>query len=128
MDSVVHFEIPADDPKRASKFYTDVFGWNIMKWEGLMPYWMLGTAESDEMGRPKKAGAINGGMGKREGPLKSVVVTVNVADIDKALQKIEKAGGKTVSKKQAIGDMGFAAYFKDSEGNVVGLFQTAGRT
>jgi uncharacterized protein len=123
MDSVVHFEIPADDTTRASKFYKDVFGWNIMKWEGPMPYWMLGTADSDENGRPKNPGAINGGMGKREAPLKSITVTINVADIEKALQKVEKAGGKTVSKKQPIGDMGFTAYFKDSEGNVVGLFQ-----
>lgn len=123
MDSVVHFEIPADNPTRASKFYKDAFGWNIQKWEGPMAYWMLGTAESDENGMPKNPGAINGGMGKREGPLKSIVVTVSVADIEKALQKVEKAGGKTVSKKQAVGDMGFSAYFKDSEGNVVGLFQ-----
>jgi predicted enzyme related to lactoylglutathione lyase len=127
MDSVVHFEIPADDPKRASKFYSDAFGWNIQVWEGDQPYWMLGTAESDEMGMPKKPGAINGGMGKREGPLKSIVVTISVGDIEKALQKVEKAGGKTVSKRQAVGDMGFAAYFKDSEGNVVGLFQPTGR-
>ncbi len=127
MDSVVHFEIPADKPERASKFYSDAFGWNIMKWEGPMAYWMLGTTESDKNGMPKNAGSINGGMGKREGPLKSIVVTISVADIDKALQKVEKAGGKKVSKKQAIGDMGFTAYFKDSEGNVVGLFQPAGR-
>lgn len=125
MDSVVHFEIPADDATRASKFYKDVFGWNIMKWEGPMPYWMLGTADSDENGRPKNPGAINGGMGKREAPLNSITVTINVADIEKALQKVQMAGGKTVSSKQAIGDMGFTAYFKDSEGNVVGLFQPA---
>jgi hypothetical protein len=126
MDSVVHFEIPADNPARASKFYGDAFGWSFMKWDGPMPYWMVGTTESDQTGRPKKAGAINGGMGKREGPLKSIVVTISVADIEKALQKVEKAGGKTVAKKQAVGDMGFTAYFKDSEGNVVGLFQPTG--
>ena len=128
MDSVVHFEIPADNPKRASKFYSDVFGWNIMKWEGPMAYWMLGTAESDENGMPKNPGAINGGMGKREGPLKSIVVTINVDDIDKALQKVEKArAGRLSRRSRPIGDMGFTAYFKDSEGNVVGPVQPAGR-
>jgi uncharacterized protein len=126
MDSVVHFEIPADDPTRASKFYSDAFGWNFTKWDGPTPYWMVGTTESDENGRPKNAGSINGGMAKREGPIKSIVVTVMVDDIEKALQKVEKAGGMTVEKKQAIGDMGFSAYFKDSEGNVVGLFQATG--
>jgi uncharacterized protein len=127
MDSVVHFEIPADDPTRASKFYSDAFGWNIMKWEGPTPYWMVSTTDSDENGRPKNPGSINGGMAKRGGPIKSIVVTVMVDDIEKALAKVEKAGGTTVEKKQAIGDMGFSAYFKDSEGNVVGLFQATGR-
>ncbi len=124
MDPIVHFEIPADDVKRASKFYSDVFGWDIRQW-GKDPYFMVGTTERDENGRPKNPGAINGGMAKREGPLKSIVVTVSVKDIDKALKTIEAKGGKTIQKKLPIGDMGFSAYFKDSEGNVVGLFQPA---
>jgi uncharacterized protein len=124
MDSVVHFEIPADDLKRASTFYKKAFGWNAEEYQG-MGYWMLGTTEADSQGRPKNPGAINGGMGKREGALKGVTVTIMVKDIEKALEKIEKLGGKTIQKKYPIGDMGFAAYFKDSEGNTVGLFQTA---
>jgi predicted enzyme related to lactoylglutathione lyase len=125
MDSIVHFEIPADDPRRASKFYSDVFGWRIQQWEN-MPYWIVSTTESDQNGTPRNPGAINGGMGKREGPLKSTVVTIRVNDIDRALKTIEANGGKTVQKKQPIGDMGFTAYFKDSEGNVVGLWQASG--
>lgn len=121
MDSIVHFEIPVDNPKRAAKFYADTFGWNVQQWEK-MPYWLASTAESDERGMPKNPGAINGGLGPRKGALKSVVVTVMVDDIDAALKRIEKGGGKTVQKKQAIGDMGFTAYFKDSEGNVIGLW------
>jgi hypothetical protein len=62
-------------------------------------------------------------MGKRDGPLKNIVVTIAVDDIEEALTKIEKVGGTTVQKKQPIGDMGFTAYFKDSEGNIVGLWQ-----
>jgi hypothetical protein len=57
--------------------------------------------------------------------LKGIVVTINVKDIDKSLDKIEKLGGKTVQKKQPVGSMGFTAYFKDSEGNIVGLYQNA---
>ncbi len=45
-------------------------------------------------------------------------------DIDKALDKIERLGGKTAQKKQPIGEMGFTAYFKDSEGNTEGLWQS----
>lgn len=126
MDPIVHFEIPADDVKRAASFYKKAFGWTAEAYGG-MDYWMLGTTESDEQGAPKNPGSINGGMGKRGGPLKNVTVTIAVADIDKALEKIEKLGGKTVGKKQSIGEMGFTAYFKDSEGNIVGLWQSAGQ-
>jgi hypothetical protein len=31
MGRVAHFEIHADDPQRAVKFYSDVFGWTIEK-------------------------------------------------------------------------------------------------
>lgn len=125
MDSVVHFEIPADDLKRASAFYKKAFGWTAEEFQG-MGYWMLGTTDVDEKTRmPKRPGAINGGMGKREGPLKGIVVTISVPDIDKTLEKVEKLGGKTVQKKQSMGEMGYTAYFKDSEGNVVGLWQVA---
>jgi predicted enzyme related to lactoylglutathione lyase len=32
--TIVHFEIPADDPERAARFYRDLFGWKIDKYEG----------------------------------------------------------------------------------------------
>ena len=53
------------------------------------------------------------------------VITISVSDIEKAAKKIEKGGGKIVSPKQPVSDMGFVAYFKDPEGNVIGLWQNA---
>lgn len=121
---VCHFEVPADKPERARKFYETTFGWKMQH----MPefdYTMLSTGKVDENGMPKEPGFINGGMGKREGPLSHPVFTIMVDEIDHAAKTIEKNGGKMVVKKQPIGDgaMGFTAYFQDSEGNVVGLFQ-----
>jgi predicted enzyme related to lactoylglutathione lyase len=124
MDKVVHFEIPADNLARAKKFYNTVFGWNMNEMPE-MDYVMVGTAESNENGMPKEPGAINGGMLERQDPVKSIVVTIDVKDIDRAATMIEKNGGKIVRSKMPVGDMGFAAYFKDSEGNVVGLWQNA---
>lgn len=121
MNGIVHFEIPVDDRKRAEKFYKNAFGWSI----NVMPdfdYAMAGTTESDENGMPKKAGAINGGMPKRGKPVEHTVVTIQVEDVDAALKKIEQLGGKTVQKSMPIGDMGSTGYFKDTEGNVVGLW------
>jgi uncharacterized protein len=124
MDSIVHFEIPAKDPKRASDFYTKAFGWQISQFPNF-EYWSLGTTPSDSNGRPTAPGAINGGMGKRgQMAPDNVTVTISVKDIDAALATITKLGGKAHGKKMPVGDMGFSAYFKDTEGNVIGLFQS----
>lgn len=123
MDKVMHFEIPADDVKRAQKFYNKVFGWKINEMPK-MDYTILQTVEIDEKNMmPKEVGAINGGMTKRKDPVKVPVITISVEDIAQTMKEIEKAGGKLVQKKMSVGDMGFSAYFKDTEGNVIGLWQ-----
>jgi hypothetical protein len=74
----------------------------------------------DEKGMPKEPGFIGGGIGKRGDALEHPVVTTIVDEITEAVKRIEKNGGKT-----PVGDasMGWTAYFKDSEGNTVGLYQ-----
>lgn len=124
MGKVVHFEIPADDLARAKKFYGTVFGWTLNDFPE-MEYTIARTVESDENGMPKEAGAINGGMLQRQEPVKSPVITISVDNMDQAAATIEKNGGKVIRPKLPVGDMGFAAYFKDTEGNVVGLWQNA---
>ena len=124
MDKIVHFEIPTKDPARASAFYSKAFGWQITQIPNF-DYWGVMTTESDKDGRPTSPGAINGGMGKVNDVLKVPTVTVSVADIDNALANIEKLGGKVAEKKTAVGNMGFTAYFTDTEGNVIGLWQNA---
>src|SRR2546425_11281512 len=64
--TVVHFEIPADDPERAAKFYRELFGWEISRWgnpagAGEGPeYWMVRTVPTDAKGQPTRPG-VNGG-------------------------------------------------------------------
>jgi len=126
MGKVVHFEIPADDVARAQKFYSTVFGWKMNSMPE-MQYTLVGTVPTDEQGMPTEAGAINGGMLKREDPVMTPVITIDVENIENALETIEKNGGKVVRKAMPVADMGFAAYFKDSEGNMVGLWQSKQR-
>ncbi len=124
---VVHFELPADNVERAKTFYQKAFGWDISQYPG-MEYHMVGTTEVDQTTRqPKMPGGINGGMPKRNNEVKNTVITIDTQDIDATLKNVEKLGGKMVQKKQPVGDMGFSAYFKDTEGNVVGLWQSARR-
>ena len=53
------------------------------------------------------------------------MVIVDVPDIDAALERISELGGSVATPRMTVGDMGFAAYFRDTEGNVVGLWQSA---
>ncbi|MCI4352364.1 MAG: VOC family protein [Thermoplasmata archaeon] len=121
---VGHFEIPADNVDRARKFYTGAFGWKMTEIPQ-MEYTMVSTGPVDDKGMPSRPGFIGGGIGKRGGNLSAPVVTIVVDDITASEKTIEKHGGKILQKKQAIGDgaMGYTGYFRDSEGNVVGLYQ-----
>lgn len=121
---VVHFEIPADDLERARGFYREAFDWD-MTVVPQMDYTLVMTTPSGEDGRPTEVGAINGGMLRRQDTVTSTVITLNVDDVDTALAKIERLGGKAITGRQAVGDMGFSAYFEDTEGNVVGLWEAA---
>ncbi len=124
MDKVVHFEIPADDLARAQKFYRDVFSWEINK--APMPgveYYMVTTVATGEDMKPKEAGAINGGLMKRNFPKEAPVIVINVSSLDDYLKKIEKAGGKIVLPKQTVGDFGLYARITDTEGNIIGIWQ-----
>lgn len=124
MDKVVHFEIPADDLKRAQKFYKEIFNWKINK--APMPgpeYYMITTVATDEKQMPKEPGAINGGMMKRNAKGEMPVLVINVPSLDKYLKKITAAGGKVVTPKQQVGDMGLYARITDTEGNVIGIWQ-----
>lgn len=121
---VGHFEIPADKPDRARKFYSATFGWKMNELQG-MDYTMVSTGPVDEKGMPKAPGFIGGGIVPRAGTLEHPVVTITVDEIEDAIRRIEENGGKILQGKKPVGDgsMGWMAYFKDSEGNTVGLYQ-----
>lgn len=123
---VVHFEIPFDDGDRARKFYSETFGWQVTPVPD-MAYTMVMTGPSDPEQGPTESGFINGGMFERseEFPGKAPNIVIDVASIDEALRKVEAAGGTTASERMAVGEMGFAAYFTDTEGNLIGLWENA---
>lgn len=123
---VVHFEIPFDDGDRARAFYADVFGWQVVPMPD-MDYTMVMTGPTDQQAGPTEPGFINGGMFQRseQFPGKAPNLVIDVASIDDALGKVKDSGGTVVGDRMAVGDMGFAAYFTDTEGNLIGLWETA---
>ena len=122
---VVHFEIPFDDGDRARSFYKEVFDWQMQTMPEMGGYTLVMSGPSGDQG-PTEPGFINGGMLSREqAATSSPVIVVDVPSIDAALERIGGLGGSTVVGRTPVGDMGFAAYFTDPEGNVVGLWETA---
>lgn len=126
MGKVVHFEIPTDDISRASEFYRSIFGWDLRDMsEYGMDYTIAMTVPVDEQTQvPTEPGAINGGMMKRSDQTSSPVIVIDVPSITETLERIEASGGSTVQPRTEIQGMGAFAYFKDSEGNVIGLWET----
>jgi uncharacterized protein len=124
---VVHFEVPFDDGDRARSFYKEIFGWQLQEMPE-MSYTLVTSGPSGDQG-PTEAGFINGGMMARAGgPAQGPVIVVDVDSIDKTLERIGAQGGSTVAPRMPVGGMGFAAYAKDSEGNVIGLWESAAQT
>ncbi|HEV2915531.1 MAG TPA: VOC family protein [Pyrinomonadaceae bacterium] len=115
MPRVVHFEVGADDPDRASQFYESVFGWNIRKWGGPKDYRLISTGADNQPG-------INGGIFKREGPV-NYVNTIDVPSVDEFVARITEHGGKEVVPKIKIPGVGDLVYCQDTEGNVFGILQ-----
>jgi hypothetical protein len=117
MPRIVHFEIPAKDPEKVSKFYTDTFGWEIKKWGGeSMDYWLVMTGDKKEMG-------IDGGIYKKSDKMKEVVNTVGVTDVKASVEMVEKNGGSVMGEIQEIPGVGMFVYAMDPEGNKFGMMQ-----
>jgi uncharacterized protein len=121
MPRVVHFEVHADDPERAMRFYTELFGWQFQPY--FPDYWGIVTGEEGTPG-------INGGLTRRQGPrpmlgqpVSSYACVIDVADIDESLSKSVVLGGIIVVEKHAIEGMAWVGYCVDTEGNIFGLFQ-----
>lgn len=113
---VVYFDLSADEPERAIKFYRKVFGWKIEKWEGPFDYWLIRTGELDKPG-------IDGGLAKRQRPSDSITNFIDVPSVDEFAAKIEASGGQIIQPKMSIPGIGYIVIFKDTEGNVAGIIE-----
>lgn len=113
-----HIEIPADDPGRARRFYSELFGWSFAdEIPGFEGYHMFSTP----VGPDGMAGAI----GKRgEMAPEKVRAYVHVDSIDESLSKINQLGGSVLEEKRDVEGMGWFAVFADSEGNELALWES----
>lgn len=121
MPRVIHFEIVADNPERAMKFYKEVFGWKFNKWDDPQDYWLVKTGEDSQ---PGINGALtpktNQGSGNTGGRITN---SIDVPSIDEFSSKISMEGGKVLSPKMPIPGVGYLAICEDTEGISFGIIQ-----
>jgi predicted enzyme related to lactoylglutathione lyase len=119
----IHFEIHADNPSRAVKFYESLLGWQFTKWEGPMEYWLIKTGSEGTPG-------IDGGLVKRMGSppadaaaVNAYVCTVDTESVDQTIEKLTVLGGKVGAPQDGGSGSGLARVWKDTEGNILGFMQ-----
>jgi predicted enzyme related to lactoylglutathione lyase len=120
MARVIHFEIHADDPERAIRFYQQTLGWQFSQWGG-QPYWLIQTG-------PKEQPGIDGGLLPREGAIDGTAViayvcTVDTEDLDATTASVTANGGTVAVPRMPVPGIGWLSYFKDTEGNLFGAMQ-----
>ncbi len=113
MSGIVHVEIKVTNIARAKKFYGKLLGW---KFFDMMPGYVLFEAGK---------GAVGGAFDKVKKIAKgdATLAYFEVKSMDVSLDLVKKLRGKIVTPKTEIpGGRGAMAHFRDSEGNLVGLW------
>jgi predicted enzyme related to lactoylglutathione lyase len=128
MNPVAHFEMPAEDKKRMSEFYSKVFGWQTkMLGPDMGEYVVVMTAESvdGKMGPPKMPGSINGGFYQKGDDewTRQPSFVISVDDLKESIEKIKAAGGRLKGDPVQIPGVGWYVSFVDTEGNHLSAMQ-----
>ncbi len=117
MPTIVHFDVAADDPTRAKKFYEGLFGWKMDNPPGMTDYYLIETQDlNGESG-------VGGGLGKRGEPGQRITSYIGVDSVEEYTAKVEKLGGKMVQRKMTVPGWGYLAICLDTEDNMFGLWQ-----
>ncbi len=123
MSRVTHFEIQASQPQVLIDFYNAVLGWTFTKWE-FADYWLITTGPADQPG-------IDGGLLPRITPpppadaqiVNAYVCTAEVTSLDETLAAALSRGASIALPKMPVPGVGWVAYIKDPDGNVLGMLQ-----
>jgi hypothetical protein len=122
MGKLEHFEIPANDPDRASAFCEKLFGWKIQKVDEPSEYWIIDT--SDNKGKT----AVGGGIYRKEKPTEGVQPTsmllyFTVDNLNESSKKVKELGGQLLSDKIEVTGMGNLYTCADTEGNQFAIWE-----
>ncbi|CAM2011097.1 VOC family protein [Acanthopleuribacter pedis] len=114
------FEIPATDINRAAAWYGKIFDYE------LSPFDMQGQIMAFF---PMSEGTTGGALiqsSEHEPSMQGSLVYLNAGDrMDTLLERIAESEGEVLMPRTSIGEHGFIAMFKDTEGNRVALHSPA---
>jgi uncharacterized protein len=112
-NKVTWFEVVGKDAKKLQEFYAKAFGWKVDA-NNPMNYGMIDQSEA----------GIGGGVGASPDGETHVTFYIEVDDLQKALDQVEKVGGKTVNPPMDVPNGPTLAHFSDPEGNLIGLLKS----
>lgn len=113
INTVCHFEIPADNVEALQKFYGELFGWRFEKMPGPVEYHMINTGSED----------VCGGLMARVHPQQTIVNYVRVESVDASTQTAVDMGAEVVMPKTPVPGYGWFAVLIDPQKNPIGLWQ-----
>lgn len=127
-NKVTWFSVPAKNMQRAIKFYQQAFNWSIepesKEADDRYSFHVAVNSKSDNNYISDTKGMINGCIVKREIGLNTPAILVEVDDLDEAVKKVEKAGGRLIAPRKEMKSLnGAFVLVEDTEGNAVELFQ-----
>lgn len=120
--TIMHFEIPGEDLDKLRRFYSRLFGWRFERAPITDEYWLIQTAPAGEVSIPDGT-SINGGLAKAESPTRGIINYVSVESLDKSSKRIEELGGRILTLKREVPDMGWYILAEDPEGNRFAIWQ-----
>ena len=123
----MHFEIPAENIEKLTKFYSDLFGWTMYKYPGPTTYYLVGTVPVDEKTMMPTRPGVNGGMYEKKdagSPDRAIPINyISVESVEEYSKKVTALGGKILVPKMEIAGIGWWALAEDPDGNKFGMLE-----
>jgi predicted enzyme related to lactoylglutathione lyase len=114
--TIVHFEIPAGDVKRAKQFYSELFGWQFSTLPGFDEYWVFDTGDPEQ--------DAGGGLMARQAPGQGIVHYIQVESVADYVTQVQALGGQVIFPRSPVPGMGWFAQFLDTEGNCFAIWES----
>lgn len=117
---IMHFEILGEELDNLRRFYSELFGWKFERAPISEDYWLIQMAED---GNSRNTPIITGGLTRSESSKHGIIIYISVESIDESCEKIKELGGRILSQKREVFDMGWSILAEDPEGNTFAIWQ-----